>query len=132
MVALAGNQSVTEKTNTNLKLLMENGGNVWKPKPHLGKGGRKIRYMRYKSMWQKAISTVLNNANHEIEIQLKAFKPWIETSIWTERMLTTLVNGVNGGKWHSLCDKVYRKRTLEIAWQQVAANKGAAGINYYR
>ena len=80
-------------------------------------------------MLQKAISTVQNNAKQEIEIQLKSFKPWVETSIWTERMLTALVNGVNGGRWHSLSDKVYRKRTLEIAWQQVGTNKGAAGID---
>jgi RNA-directed DNA polymerase len=54
---------------------------------------------------------------------------WVEASIWTERMLAALGNGVKGGKWFSLIDKVSRLRTLEIAWQKVAANKGSAGVD---
>jgi RNA-directed DNA polymerase len=54
---------------------------------------------------------------------------WVEASIWTERMLATLGNGVKGGKWYSLIDKVARLETLEIAWQKVAANKGSAGVD---
>jgi len=27
---------------------------------------------------------------------------WVEASIWTDRMLTALENGVKGGKWFSL------------------------------
>ena len=27
---------------------------------------------------------------------------WVEASVWTDRMLAALVNGVRGGKWHSL------------------------------
>ncbi len=54
---------------------------------------------------------------------------WVEASIWTERMLAALENGVKGGKWFSLIDKVTRLRTLEIAWQRVAANKGSAGVD---
>ena len=38
-------------------------------------------------------------------------------------------NGVKGGKWFSLIDKVYRPSTLQAAWAQVRANKGAAGID---
>jgi RNA-directed DNA polymerase len=53
----------------------------------------------------------------------------VEASVWTERMLAALANGVKGGKWFSLIDKVVRLRTLEIAWQKVAANKGAAGVD---
>lgn len=56
-------------------------------------------------------------------------RSWVEASIWTERMLAALENGVKGGKWFSLIDKVARQRTLEIAWQKVAANKGAAGVD---
>ena len=52
-----------------------------------------------------------------------------EVSIWTERMVSALVNGVNGGKWFSLIDKVYAPRTLEAAWAKVRANKGAAGVD---
>ncbi len=54
---------------------------------------------------------------------------WIETSVWSERMLAALVNGVKGGKWFSLIDKVYARATLEAAWRQVKANRGAAGID---
>ncbi len=54
---------------------------------------------------------------------------WVEASIWTERMLAALENGVKGGKWFSLIDKVSRLRTLEIAWRKVAANKGSAGMD---
>src|SRR5271167_3324429 len=31
---------------------------------------------------------------------------WVEASVWTERMLSALGNGVKGGKWFSLMDKV--------------------------
>jgi RNA-directed DNA polymerase len=44
-------------------------------------------------------------------------------------MLAALENGVKGGKWFSLIDKVIRPETLEIAWQKVARNKGAAGVD---
>jgi RNA-directed DNA polymerase len=44
-------------------------------------------------------------------------------------MLAALGNGVRGGKWHSLIDKVYAPQTLWTAWQRVAANQGAAGID---
>lgn len=54
---------------------------------------------------------------------------WAEASIWTETMLTALENGVKGGKWFSLIDKVYRSGTLGAAWQKVRANKGAAGVD---
>lgn len=54
---------------------------------------------------------------------------WVEGSVWTERMLTALGNGVKGGKWFSLFDKVFALRTLEAAWKRVAANRGAAGVD---
>ncbi len=54
---------------------------------------------------------------------------WAEASIWTERMVSALGNGVKGGKWFSLIDKVVRPATLDIAWQRVARNKGAAGVD---
>lgn len=56
-------------------------------------------------------------------------RDWIDRAIWTERMLAALDNGVKGNKWFSLIDKVYRPQTLAAAWQQVKANKGAAGID---
>ena len=54
---------------------------------------------------------------------------WVESSVWTERMLAALGNGVQGGKWHSLIDKVYAPQTLWAAWKRVARNHGAAGID---
>ena len=54
---------------------------------------------------------------------------WAEATIWTERMVSALVNGVKGGKWFSLVDKVIRPTTLEAAWRKVARNKGAAGVD---
>ena len=54
---------------------------------------------------------------------------WVEAGVWTERMLSALGNGVKGGKWYSLIDKVYAPATLELAWTKVQANKGAAGVD---
>src|SRR5918999_3191282 len=54
---------------------------------------------------------------------------WVEASVWKERMLAALVNGVKGGKWFSLIDKVYRKQTLKAAWDKVKDNAGAAGVD---
>ena len=54
---------------------------------------------------------------------------WVEAGVWTERMLSALVNGVHGGKWFSLMDKVFAPKTLALAWAKVRANKGAAGVD---
>ena len=54
---------------------------------------------------------------------------WAEGSVWTDTMLAALDNGVKGGKWYSLMDKVYAQRTLEAAWAKVQANAGASGID---
>ena len=54
---------------------------------------------------------------------------WVEASVWTERMVSALENGVKGGRWYSLMDKVYAPATLEAAWTKVRANHGAAGVD---
>lgn len=54
---------------------------------------------------------------------------WVEPSVWTERMLTTLERGMKGGKWFSLVDKVYSGYNLKSAWGRVKSNGGAAGID---
>ena len=54
---------------------------------------------------------------------------WVEPSVWTERMLAALVNGVKGGKWYSLWDKVCDRGTLAASWEGVARNQGAAGVD---
>ena len=53
----------------------------------------------------------------------------MEATVWTERMVSALVNGVKGGRWYSLMDKVYAPRTLGAAWERVRANRGAAGVD---
>jgi RNA-directed DNA polymerase len=40
-----------------------------------------------------------------------------------------LENGVKGGCWYSLMDKVYAPATLAAAWAKVRANHGAAGVD---
>jgi len=54
---------------------------------------------------------------------------WVEGSVWTDRMLSALGNGVKGGVWYSLMDKVYAPKTLAAAWAKVQANDGAAGVD---
>jgi len=61
--------------------------------------------------------------------EVRARWAWTEPTVWTERMLTALEQGVKGGKWFSLIDKVYAVRTLEAAWRQVCARAGAAGVD---
>ena len=55
---------------------------------------------------------------------------WVEPSVWTERMLTALEQGVKGGCWFSLIDKVSSERCLLAAAIQVEANQGAAGVDH--
>ena len=74
-------------------------------------------------------SSVPEKAKQGAEAQGPCGWEWVETSVWTERMLAALVNGVKGGKWYSLSDKVYDRRTLKAAWKRVASNKGAAGVD---
>src|SRR5271157_4923741 len=54
---------------------------------------------------------------------------WVEASVWTDRMLSALENGVKGGVWYSVMDKVYAPATLAAAWAKVRANGGAAGVD---
>ena len=54
---------------------------------------------------------------------------WVEPSVWSERMLQTLVTGIKGGKWFSLNDKVWKKDNLEAAWEKSRKNNGSAGVD---
>jgi RNA-directed DNA polymerase len=45
-------------------------------------------------------------------------------------MLATLEQGVRGGKWHTLIDKVYSPLNLFAASQTVIGNQGAAGVDH--
>lgn len=54
---------------------------------------------------------------------------WVEAAVWTERMVLALENGVKGGRWYSLMDKVSAPATLAAAWARVRANRGASGVD---
>jgi RNA-directed DNA polymerase len=45
-------------------------------------------------------------------------------------MLAALENGVKGGRWFSLMDKVYAPANLAAGWKRVRDNKGAAGVDH--
>src|SRR3954451_9602271 len=55
---------------------------------------------------------------------------WVKPSAWTVRMLATLEQGVEGGRWFRLFDKVFAERDLLAAFQQVASKDGAAGVDH--
>jgi RNA-directed DNA polymerase len=55
---------------------------------------------------------------------------WVEPSVWTMRMLTVLEQGIEGGQWFRLFDKVFAERNLLASLQQVASNNGAAGVDH--
>jgi RNA-directed DNA polymerase len=55
---------------------------------------------------------------------------WTAPEVWTERMLTALEQGVRGGRWFTLIDKVYALPTLRAAFARVKANRGAAGVDH--
>jgi RNA-directed DNA polymerase len=52
---------------------------------------------------------------------------WVERTVWTDRMLEALEQGVKGGVWFSLIDKVHRPQVLLKAWLQVKGKGRAVG-----
>jgi RNA-directed DNA polymerase len=57
-------------------------------------------------------------------------RDWANPAVWTDRMLTTLEQGVRGGRWHTLIDKVYAPLNLFVASRNVIGNQGAAGVDH--
>lgn len=55
---------------------------------------------------------------------------WTAPEVWTSRMLTALEEGVRGGRWYTLMDKVSAVPTLRAAFARVKANRGAAGVDH--
>lgn len=63
-------------------------------------------------------------------VEPPAIGQWASFAVWTESMLTTLLEDkVRGGKWHTLYDKVRNQRNLSLATNKVVGKKGAAGID---
>ncbi len=57
---------------------------------------------------------------------------WVEASVWSERMLAALKNGVKGGKWFSLIDnqrwpnKLFAAQglfTMDTAWELASQSR---------
>ena len=62
--------------------------------------------------------------------QPPSVKEWANRAVWNDRMLDALHQGVRGGKWHTLSDKVYNPLNLYSASMSVLGNKGAAGVDH--
>jgi len=62
--------------------------------------------------------------------KVRARWAWTEPSVWTERMLAALEEGVKGGVWFSLIDKAHSQANLFASYAKVAANGGAAGVDH--
>lgn len=45
------------------------------------------------------------------------------------RRLSDWLNSTGERKVHSLVDKVYKRKNLELAWYRVKRNKGAGGVD---
>jgi len=54
---------------------------------------------------------------------------WVEHGVWTDSMLRSLEEGIKGGKWYALIDKVYGKGNLLESFWKVWRNGGSAGID---
>src|SRR5690349_10072519 len=45
------------------------------------------------------------------------------------RRLSDWINPMEARKVHSLIDKVYQRKNLEVAWERVRANRGSGGVD---
>lgn len=61
--------------------------------------------------------------------EVRARWAWVQAAVWTQRMLTALEEGIKGGVWFRLIDKVFSLRNLQAAFAKVKANGGAAGVD---
>ena len=72
---------------------------------------------KHEKATEEVESTLSEQTRQETDIPALQQCPGVKAGLWTERMLAALGNGVKGGKWHSMMDKIYAERTLRIAWQ---------------
>ena len=59
--------------------------------------------------------SVPRNAGARQPGEVRARWAWTERAVWTDRMLTALEQGVKGGVWFSLIEKVYSLPNLQRA-----------------
>ena len=90
------------------------------------RAGREVEGVKDRAT-EKTPAAVLEEAKQAGEI--RARWAWVEPTVWTERMLAALEQGVKGGKWFSLMDKVYALPNLRAAFAKVRANAEAAGVD---
>ena len=62
--------------------------------------------------------------------EVRARWAWVEPTVWTDRMLTTLEQGVRGDKWYSLMDKVCSVDNLRSAFARAKRNGGSPGVDH--
>lgn len=55
---------------------------------------------------------------------------WVERAVWTDRMLQALDEGVKGGTWYVLMDKVCAPTTLDAGFARVAKSRGSSGVDH--
>lgn len=89
------------------------------------KGSRKMEGVMDRRAEDPPAAVPLAQQAGDVHPLWRCAKPWV----WTTRMLATLIQGVEGGKWGRLYDKVFSERNLLAAYQQVASKKGAAGVD---
>lgn len=80
--------------------------------------------------WEAIPVSVPRRAGAKPAGEVRARWAWTEAAVWTERMLTALEEGVKGGVWFSLIDKVYGLPNLRAAFAKVKVNGGAAGCDH--
>ena len=90
------------------------------------RAGREVEGVKDRAT-EKTPAAVPEEAKQAGEIRAR----WagVEPTVWTERMLAALEQGVKGGKWFSLMEKVYAMPNLRAAVAKVRANAGAAGVD---
>jgi hypothetical protein len=90
------------------------------------KGDRKERYEKDRPMKNNQRQSPAGVDKLETATPIKG-EP--EHRVWTDRMLKALDEGVKGGKWFSLIDKVWSPGTLLASFRAVKANGGAGGTD---
>lgn len=78
---------------------------------------------------QESQSAVVPDGANHVDVVRRRWA-WAAPDVWTDRMLTALEQGVTGGRWYTLMDKVAALPTLRAAFARVQANRGAAGVDH--